>query len=96
MPCLIAAMLLGIPRITIILMVIFSDYIGRAYATTLWPLLGFIFMPYTTIAYAVAKNIHGSVDGLWLALVVVAVLFDLGVIGHGSQSATKRAPLRAG
>lgn len=95
MPCLIAAMLLGIPRVIIILMVLFSDYIGNAYQTTLWPLLGFFFVPYTTLAYAVAINWHGSVEGIWLALVIVAVLFDLGALGHGSSAAGRHAPLQS-
>lgn len=73
-----------------VLMVIFSDYLGRAYETTIWPLLGFVFVPYTTLAYAFAINHHGSVDGVYLALVVVAALVDLGVIGSGGHSAGKK------
>ena len=40
------------PRLVIVLVVIFSDYIGRAYEGFLWPFLGFLFMPVTTLAYA--------------------------------------------
>lgn len=65
----------------------FSDYIGRAYETTLWPLAGFLFMPLTTLAYAWAINSHGSVAGMYLVVVVVAVLIDLGLVG---RSAAKR------
>lgn len=90
MPCLIAAMLFGMPRLVIVLMALFSDYIGTAYSTWLWPLLGFFFMPYTTIAYAVAQHAGGGAHGLWMVLVVVAVLFDIGVIGHGSRAAGKK------
>ena len=67
------------------LLVIFGDYIGRAYDTTLWPLLGFFFMPYTTLAYAFGKNANGSIEGLYLVLVIVAVLFDFGSIGGGGR-----------
>jgi hypothetical protein len=81
MPCLIALLALLAPRVVIVLMVIFSDYIGHAYQTILWPLLGFIFLPLTTLAYAFARNEAGSVEGLYLVLVVVAVLFDLGTVG---------------
>ena len=74
----------------IVLVVIFSDYIGRAYETMLWPLVGFIFMPLTTLAYAWAINSHGSVAGIHLVVVVVAVLMDLGVVGGGAASRRRR------
>jgi hypothetical protein len=77
------------PRFAIVLVVIFSDFIGRAYDTVLWPLLGFVFMPLTTLAYAWAINTRGSVDGLHLVVLVLAVLLDLGVIG-GSAKARRR------
>lgn len=88
MPCLVALLALGAPRITIVLLVIFSDWIGHAYNTILWPFLGFIFMPYTTLAYALAINYNGSVSGLYLVLLVIAVLVDLGSLGGGYSQRT--------
>jgi len=87
MPFIVGCFALLTPRIAIVLVVLFSDYIGQAYDTTLWPLAGFLFMPLTTLAYAWAINSHGSVTGFSLAVVVVAVLIDLGVVG---RSAAKR------
>ena len=37
MPFLVGCIALGTPRFAIILVWLFSDYIGRAYETTLWP-----------------------------------------------------------
>ena len=88
MPCLVASVAFFFPRLAIVLLVIFGDYIGRAYDTTLWPLLGFFVMPYTTLAYAFGKNANGSIEGLYLALVIVAVLFDFGTIGGGGRHST--------
>jgi hypothetical protein len=85
MPCLIGCLALSAPRFAIVLVVLFSNYISRAYQTTLWPLLGFFFMPLTTLAYAWAINSQGSVSGGYLVVVVIAVLMDLGIIG-GSAS----------
>jgi hypothetical protein len=95
MPCLIAILALFTPRLAIILVVIFSDYLGQAYQTVIWPLLGFIFMPTTTLAYAWAINSHGSVSGPWLVVVVLAVLIDLGLLGTGARSGRRKAPKKA-
>lgn len=86
MPFLVGCLALGTPRFAIILVWIFSDYIGRAYETTLWPVLGFFFMPLTTLSYAFAINDNGSVEGMYLVLVVVTVLMDLGLVGASSKS----------
>ena len=81
------------PRFAIVLVVIFSNYLGRAYETTLWPFLGFLFMPLTTLAYAWAINSRGAVAGIQLVAVVVAVLIDLGLVG-GSASRRRRSKNR--
>jgi hypothetical protein len=86
MPCFVGCLALSMPRLAIVLVVIFSDFIGRAYDTLLWPLLGFFFMPLTTLAYAWAINSRGSVDGMHLVVLVLAVLIDLGLIGGSSRA----------
>jgi hypothetical protein len=86
MPCLVGCFALLFPRVAIIGVVIFSDYIGNAYQTVLWPLLGFFVMPLTTLAYAYAINSTGQVSGLGLVLVVLAVLVDLGIIGGNASN----------
>ncbi|MGB5545355.1 MAG: hypothetical protein WBM74_02195 [Polyangiales bacterium] len=86
MPFLVGCLALGTPRFAIFLVVVFSDYIGQAYETTIWPRLGFFFMPLTTLSYAFAINNNGSVDGRYLVLVVVTVLLDLGLVGASSKA----------
>jgi hypothetical protein len=83
-------MALFTPRLAIVLVVIFSNYIGYAYDSFLWPFLGFLFMPMTTLAYAWAVNSHGTVTGIYLVVVVIAVLLDLGLVGGGGASARRR------
>jgi hypothetical protein len=90
MPIVVGCLALAAPRFAIVLVVLLSDYIGRAYENLLWPLLGFLFMPLTTLAYAWAINSRGSVEGFQLIIVVIAVLMDLGLIG-GSAASRKRA-----
>lgn len=94
MPCLLILLALGLPRLAIVLLFLFSDYLSRAIHSGLWLILGFFFMPFTTLAYAFAKNHHGSVDGWYLALVIVAVLLDFGALGGGTEARKRHRPDR--
>lgn len=92
MPCFIGCLAMGFPRLAIVLVVIFSDYLGAAYTSLLLPVLGFFFLPLTTLAWAwawhqsVAAGGGGTPQGLGLVIVVLAVLMDLGLIGTGASS----------
>ncbi|MFQ5789840.1 MAG: hypothetical protein ACE5JI_05115 [Acidobacteriota bacterium] len=90
MACFIGCLALLTPRLSLVLVVLFSNYIGRAYETTLWPVMGFLFLPLTTLAYAWAVNSHRTVTGVYLAVVVVAVLIDLGLVGGGASARKRR------
>jgi len=87
MPCLLGCLALMAPRVVIILVAIFNlPYFQYAYKTTIWPVLGFFFMPMTTLAYAWAMHYgNGSVQGAGLAVVIFAALLDLGTIGGGAS-----------
>jgi hypothetical protein len=82
MPCLLGCLALMVPRLLLVGLFLFTRYLD-VFQTRLWPLLGFIFMPLTTLAYAYAKHASGSVDGWYLALVIIAAMIDLGSWGHG-------------
>jgi hypothetical protein len=82
------------PRLAIIVIAVFTNYLGRAYETVLWPLLGFFFLPLTTLAYAWAVNSNGTVNGIYLVVVVVAVLIDLGLLGGGAESGRRKYLVR--
>ena len=86
MPCLIGCLALFFPRFAIILLAIFSNYLGRAFDSALWPILGFFFLPLTTLAYAWAWH-HGGgqVQGIGVVIVVLAVLVDVGLFGAGER-----------
>ena len=90
MPCLIGCLALSAPRFAIVLVVIFSDYIGHAYQSTVWPFVGFLFLPLKTLAYAWAINSRESVEGVYAVVVVVAVLIDLGLVGGSAAGRYKK------
>jgi hypothetical protein len=85
MGCLIVLVFLAFPRIALLLLFFFSNYIERAYHGLLIPLLGFLFLPLTTLVYAWMTNTHQPIAGLNLILLIVAVVIDLGSIGHGAS-----------
>lgn len=85
MPCLLALIAVFFPRLVIVLIFLFSNYFDRAYETILWPVLGFIFLPFTTLAYAFAMNDGGALTGIYLLIFVIAVLMDLGAWGGGTK-----------
>lgn len=91
MPCIVILVLLGLPRLALFVIWLWSDYLGRAFTghSQLWPILGFLFMPFTTLAYAFSMNTWGEIRGLGTVLVIVAVLVDLGMLG---ASRRKRKP----
>jgi hypothetical protein len=89
MPCLIPIFAIFFPRLIMILIAIFTGWFGAAFNSALWPLLGFFFMPYTTLAYMAAMlNNNHSLTGGWLVLVIVAVVVDLG--GQGKSARRRR------
>ncbi len=81
MPCVIVLLLMGLPRVALLVTWLFSTYLDRAFVTNLWPFLGFFLAPLTTLAWAFAMNTWGKVEGPGLALVVVALVVDLGLLG---------------
>ena len=95
MPCFMGCLALFFPRLAIVLVWLFSDYLGRAYETVLWPLLGFFVLPLTTLTYAWAINTNGQVTGIYLVVVVLAVLIDLGLLGGGADSGRRRYAARS-
>jgi hypothetical protein len=82
MPCVITLIALFFPRVLLAFIWILTDWFSQAFGTFIWPFLGFIFMPYTTLVYMAAMlNNHHSVSGLWIVLLILAVLMDLGSDG---------------
>jgi hypothetical protein len=77
------------PRLALVIMWL-TGYGSRAFESVLWPVVGFFFMPFTTCAYAIGMNEHGSISGWALLLLIVGVLFDLSSHGGGAQTARTR------
>jgi len=83
MPCLLLIVVLAFPRVILALLFFFSTYLQRAYHGLLLPLLGFLFLPLTTLAYAWMQNNHQPIEGINLLILVIAVVIDAGGLGGG-------------
>lgn len=59
-----------------------------AFSNILWPILGVIFLPWTTMAYVLMSP--GGVDGLQWLVVALGFLIDVGAIGGGGYSRSRR------
>ena len=64
MPCLLLLFTLAFPRLVMVLLFLLSNFLQRAYNSLLIIVLGFIFLPLTTIVYAWVVNSHHPVEGL--------------------------------
>ena len=91
MPCLLFLLVLAFPRVVLVLMFLLSNYLQRAYHDLLLPILGFIFLPLTTIVYAwIVNNHRGPIDGVNLIIIIIAVLIDVGGLSGGEWHRRRR------
>ena len=87
MACLIGCLLVISPRLALLAVALFTSYVGQVYGKAyLWPILGFIFLPITTLAYIWAYiQSGGQLSGFYIAVIVFAVLMDLGMVSGAGQ-----------
>lgn len=90
MPCLIALLMVAFPRLAILLLFFFTNYFVRPFHSILLLLLGFIFLPLTTIVYAWIVNAGEPVAGVYLVAIIIAVLADIGLLSGGEYHRRRR------
>jgi hypothetical protein len=88
--CLLLVVFLAFPRIALALLFFFSNYLERAYHGLLLPLLGFLFLPLTTVVYAWMANTRQPMAGVNLLILIVAVVVDVGGVGGGEYHRRRR------
>jgi hypothetical protein len=70
-PCLVVLVALISPRLALFFIWIFNDLLSRAFDSWVLPLLGFFFLPWTTLAYA----------GMWSTGTEAVTGFEWFVVG---------------
>ena len=91
MPCVLLLVILAFPRVALALMWFLSTYLQTAFKGGLvLPVLGFIFLPLTTIVYAWELNSGMPTTGINLLWRVIAGSIDLGGLGGGAHRQLRR------
>ena len=91
MACLLLILIVAFPRIALVLMFLLSNYLQRAYHNLIVPVIGFIFLPLTTLVYAWMTNTHAPIAGVNLIILIIAVVIDVGGLGGGSAYRSRRS-----
>jgi hypothetical protein len=74
-----------------------SSWLDPVFSTRVWPFLGFLFLPATTLGYAAAWHIDQGASTVGGTLMIVAgLLFDLGWFGVIRRRRRQRPPNEPG
>jgi hypothetical protein len=76
------------PRIALALWWIFGDKVDVAFGSWAWPLLGLIFLPWTTLFYVIVWSAVGGVSGAEWLFVALGVVLDIAT--YSARSAQSR------
>ena len=90
MPCLLLLLVLAFPRVVLVCLFLFTNWITTAYNGILLPILGFFFLPLTTVVYAWEVHAHTGQEGIYLIFLILAVIIDLGGWGGGEYHRRNR------
>jgi hypothetical protein len=93
MCCMVTSLLLLGPRFGALLWWLINPLrFSAAFSSFIWPILGIIFLPWTTLMYLIVwspiTGVYG-LDWLWLG---IAVLIDLGTYAGGGYGNRDRIP----
>jgi hypothetical protein len=95
MGCFVGIFAIAFPRVALVLVWLFGppNYVSSSFPGVLWPILGFVFLPTTTLAFAFASHSlahHGQLTSFGWLVTILGLLFDIGLIGGGGRAARSR------
>ena len=88
--CIVALVAFFSPRLAIFLVWLFTDRMDNAFNSFWIALLGFLFLPWTTLAWAVAYAPRNGVTGFGWFVVILAFFADLSTHIAGYQARQQR------
>lgn len=89
--CLAALLSLISPRLALVVLWIFTSLVGRPFDTFLVPLLGLLFLPWTTLIYVLVFTPGVELTGFEWLLVIFGFILDVSTYGGGGLSRRRRS-----
>jgi len=89
--CLVALAALLSPRLAIFLIWLFGDRMDYAFNSFWIGFIGFLFLPWTTLAWTVAYAPIQGVTGFGWFIVILGFVFDIGSYSSAAQARRTRA-----
>ena len=77
MGCLFVLITMLSPRLGIVVLWLFTDYVTRVFDTWIWPLAGLIFLPWTTLMYVLVAAPVGGITFWGWFLVALGLILDI-------------------
>jgi hypothetical protein len=78
MGCIFLLLMMLSPRLGIVFLWVFTDYVQRSFTTWIWPLLGLVFLPWTTLFYVLVAAPAGGISWWGWLFVALGLLTDVG------------------
>jgi len=86
MGCLFALIAVLSPRLAIVLLWLFTNYVDRAFAGWFLPLLGLFFLPWTTLFYILVDVAPGPIHVAGWIVIGIGVVLDLNSLAHAASN----------
>jgi hypothetical protein len=91
--CLFAMGAAFFPRLALFFVWLFTPLVNRAFHNTfIWPLLGIIFLPFTTLMYVLVYNPLVGVTGWGWLWVILGFVLDISSYSSSAYSNRNRIP----
>jgi hypothetical protein len=69
-----------------------QSWFNRIYDTFIWPFLGFIFLPFTTLMWTLVASPATGVTGFNWVWIILAVIIDIATYSGGGYGNRNRIP----
>lgn len=90
--CVFALISVVSPRLAFLFLWIFTDLVNRAFDGFIFPFLGFLFLPFTTLIYVLVYNPLYGISAWGWAFLVLALFVDVSAYVGSAVSNKDRIP----
>src|SRR2546421_7733378 len=92
MACLFALFAAAFPRLALLIVWLFTPLVNRAFDTFIIPLLGIVFLPFTTLLYVFLYIPGIGLTGRGLFWIGIGAFLDMGADGGSAAANRRRMP----